>query len=238
MKTCTRGIAGASLLAALAGCIGAGGYEARMRSAHGELMYLRTTAATIERVPGTVALGAVVVEPALPAETTVKRTGGWVVPLLFVNLWKGEYRSELGQAQVASDMKAFVRDSLLEDLRRGARHAVADRDADLELDVHVTRLALDAPIRENGSAMFLILFFSLSNTTVAGPVDVQLEGEAVVRRGGVEVLRKQIVGRSRSGILQWGRQMKIEDYTTAMIEGVSLAVKSFNDAVVAEVNRL
>jgi hypothetical protein len=225
------------VLASLVGCVGAGGYEARMRGTRGELMYLRTAAAT-ERVPGTVRVAAVAVDASLPPETTVKRTGGWVVPLLFVNVWKGEYRSELGAAQIANDLGAFVRESLVEDLRRGARYALAEGDADVQLDVRVTRVEMNAPILETGNALVLLLFFSMTSTTTAGPVDVRIEGEAVARRGGVEVLRKPITGRSRSGVLHWGRQMKIEDYTTAMIEAVSLAVKSFNDGVVAEVNRL
>lgn len=224
-------------LLGLAGCIGAGGYEARLRERHGELMYLRG-ASGVERAPGTIALGAVAVDAPLPPETTVRKTGGWVVPLLFVNVWKGEYRSELGAAQVANDLGTFVRESLVEDLRRGARYALADGEGDLQLEVKVTKVAVNAPIQESGNALFLLLFFSLSSSTVAGPVDVSVEGEALIRRAGQELLRAPVTGRSRSGVLRWGRQMQIEDYTTAMIEGLSLAVKSFNDEVVAQVNRL
>ncbi len=152
-----------------------------------------------------------------------------------------ERYGRLGGAQIMNDHVDFMKDSFAEELKRSAKFAFADRDGDVQVDVKVTKIEMNAPIVETGNFVFLLLAFSRSSAVYVGPVDVTLSGEAVVRRGGKEVLRKPVVGRSRTGVLPLAKR-KVDDlmadYTTAMIEGLSLAVKSFNDAVVQEVNGL
>ncbi|HEX9051142.1 MAG TPA: hypothetical protein VF841_11480 [Anaeromyxobacter sp.] len=224
----------------LGGCLGTEGFEQRLRAQTGELMYLREMRAP-ERRPGTVSLGTFSVEPELPPATTVRKTGGWVVPLLLVNAWQGEYRSSLGAAQLANDYRAFMKESLEEDLRRAARYRLVDGSGDLRVDVNVTKIEMSAPIAEGGHFVFLLLAVGWGNWIRAGPVDVTIEGETIVTRAGQEPVRSTVVGRSRSRILYrkgTNADTYVADFTTAMIESLSLAVKGFNGAVVEEVNRL
>jgi len=231
----------AMALVLLVGCVGAGGFESRLASHSGEVMYLHEARAT-ERQPGTtVSLATFTVEQRLPPATTVQRTGGFVVPLLFVNVWRGEYRSTLGAAQISNDYVQFMKDSFAEELKRSAKFAFTDHDGDVQVDVKVTNIEMNAPIVESGNFLFLLIAFGHSRSVHAGPVEVVVSGEAVARKGGQEVLRKPILGGSRTGGLP-RKNRTIEDlmadYTAAMIEGLSLAVKRFNDAIVAEVNSL
>jgi hypothetical protein len=228
---------GVVAVALLGGCLGAAGFQTTLQSRRGELMYLREMTAT-ERQGGTVSIGQISVEHALPPQTTVKKTGGWVVPLLFVNLWKGTYLSDLGAAQLTNDHARFIKESLTEDLRRGLRYALVDQGGDLQVDVTVTNIQMRAPIVESGQFLFLLIAASWGRHVWAGPVEVAVQGEVVARRAGQEVVRKPVAGNARSGSLVSGKDAKIEDYTSAMIECMSLAVKSFNGAVVEEVNRL
>lgn len=226
----------ASSLALLSGCIGAGGLQTRMARRSGEVMYLHDARAT-ERQQGTVSLAAFTIDAALPAKTAVRKTGGYVVPLLLVNVWKGEYQSTLGAEQITNDTARFMQESFTEELKRSAKYAFVERDGDLQVEMRVTKITTGAPIVESGNFFFLLLAWSYSTSVYAGPVDVSVEAEAVVRKGGVEVLRKPVVGRARTGALT-RKGSKIEDLTTAMIEGLSLAVKGLNDAAVGEINAL
>lgn len=224
----------------LAGCVGAGGFESQLVRRSGEAMYLHEARAT-ERQPATLSVGAFAVEHGLPPVTTVRKTGGYAVPLLFVTLWKGEYQSALGAAQISNDYVQFMKDSLTEELKRSAKYGFVERDGDLEVDVRVTKIQMSAPIVESGNFLFLVLAWSYSKSVQAGPVEVAIEGEAVMRKGGQEVLRKPVLGRSRTGGLlkKYGDIDQLtRDFTTTMIEGFSLAVKDFNDNVVSEVNGL
>jgi hypothetical protein len=224
----------------LGGCMGTAGLEQRLRGRQGELMYLRQTRA-VERVAGTVSIDAFAVEHALPAVTTVRRTGGWVVPLVLINVWKGEYECSLGAAQIANDWPLFAKESLVEDLRRGARHALVERGGDLRIDVRITKVAMKAPVVEGGHIAFVPVAGTSGKSIRAGPVDAAVEGEVVARRGGQEVLRKIVAGSARTASLRRKDNdfdAYAADFTTAMIEGLSLAVKDFNGAVVDEVNRL
>lgn len=236
----TRTVLGLTAAWLLGGCIGAAGIEQGLRARHGELMYLRGAQAT-ERGRGTVSVDAIAVDAALSPETTVRKTGGWAVPLLLVNLWKGEYQTKLGAAQLTNDWAAFVRESLAEDLRRDARYAVVEQGGDLRMEVRLSKVEMTAPVVEGGDFLFLLLAFSWSQWIRGGPVEVAIEGDVVVRRGGQEVLRKAVRGRSRSGALSprtTGFDRFTADLGSAMIEALSLGVKSFNGAVVAELNEL
>lgn len=106
------------MAALLGGCIGAGAFQDRLRTTSGELKYLHEADPLAQR-PETVGLGAVTLSAVLPPATTVTKTGGSLIPLLFVNIWTGDYRGTLGATELTEDLTGFVRRSLVEDLERG-----------------------------------------------------------------------------------------------------------------------
>jgi hypothetical protein len=220
----------------LSGCVGAEGLQLELAKSRAELMYVHAPPLA-ERQPGTVALGKVAVEAALPKETTVEKTGGFVVPLVLFNLWWADYRSELGAAQLQNDLATFTRSSLAEALRRGARYAWAEQGGDLTVDVTVRKATTDAPLGESGEFVFLLVNGSAHKTFNAGPATVTLDGEVVMRRGDVELVRRPIQAKGSSiGILRGSDVSIIQDFTPAMGEALSLAVKAFADEVVRTVN--
>jgi hypothetical protein len=224
-------------ITALVGCVGAGGLQQQLRSASGELMYLHDTDGSPERRPEAIGLASVTVNPPLPPATIVTRTGGYVVPLLFINFWTGEYQGTLGASELKSDLAGFVRSSLVEELTRSSAYAYSDQDPALRLEVSISKVLVSAPVREQGSLLFLLFWVSYSKFIQGGPVDVVLEGEVVVRRGAQELLRRPIRGRARAGgapVKDW----KVPSLTVTMVEGLSLAVKVFNERIVQEVNSM
>jgi hypothetical protein len=224
----------------LSGCVGAANLEQGLRGHNAALGFLREVRAT-PRTPGTLTVDGVSVDGVLPPETTVRKTGGWVVPLLFFNAWKGSYQANLGAAQLQSDCAAFITESLREDLKRGAKYELVEKDGGIHLDVHVTKITMNAPVQEGGTMLFLLLAVSWSQWIQAAPVDVAIQGEIVARRDGVEVFRKPVLGRARAGGLKRAKSDFAQfaaDFDAAMAEALSLAVKGFDDSLVEEVNRL
>jgi hypothetical protein len=230
---------------ALSGCIGAGGFQDRLRATTGELKYLHEAAtepaaetAALPKQPDTVGLGAVTLTGPLPPASAVARTGGLVIPLLFVNIWTGDYRGSLGAAELREDLPGFARRSLAEDLEQAATHPYVEHDPNLQVDVTISRVAVAAPIHEQGHMLLLLFWFAYSSQVRAGPVTVDLDGEVVVRRGG-DVLRcRPIQVHARVGAGPPVKDWKAEDLTLDMVNALSLAVKEFNHRVVLEVNAL
>jgi len=223
----------ATMLAA-SGCAGAGGLATQFGRSRAELK-VEAVPAVETRQPPSLALGEVVVEPRLPPETVVEKTSGWTVPLLFVNLWKAEYRCTLGAAQLDTDLTTFARQSLAEHIRSRSRHPWADQGAELTADVAVHKLTMDAPVREAGHLLIPVFFFMYENAFHAGPATVTIEAEVVVRRDGQEIGRRQISARGAASVPRQ-QSWRTEDYTKVMAAALSAAVADLGERVVAVVD--
>jgi hypothetical protein len=221
----------------LSGCAGTAALQSTLQSRSGELVYLHDTPPVPDKRKGTLKLGSFVVDDVLPPATTVQKESGFLLPLLVFNMWKYGYTSSLGAAQIANDYKTFMRESLVEELKRSSTFAYADDQADIEIDLKIKTVAMNAPIERNGHFLFAVYAVSWGDQTLAGPVDVVMTADAVWKQDGKELMTREVQGRGRAGILG-GRIVQMEDYTTAMIEALSLAIKDLNENLVKEINSL
>lgn len=94
---------------------------------------------------------------------------------------------------------------------------------------------MNAPIKQKGNVLFLLFAVSWSQFTVAGPVEVVVTADTQCRRGGSEGSTAQVRGKGRAGMLQ-GKNLRVGDYTTTMVEAFALAIKSLNETIVQMVN--
>jgi hypothetical protein len=226
----------AIMIVLLTGCAGAAGIQSSLQGRSGELVYLHDSEKIAEKQGGTMKLASFVVDDVLPPITTVRHESSFVLPLLVFNMWKYGYKSNLGAAQIGNDYKSFIRESFVEELKRSGKFAYADDKADLEIDLRVKTIAMDAPIYEQGHFIAAGYFFAWGRYTSAGPVDVIVTAEAICKRDGQELFSREVQGRGRAGVLQ-GKNLQLGEYTTTMIEALSMAVKGFNETVVREVNK-
>ena len=177
----------------------------------------------------------------LTPSTEVKEKTGFVLPLIFVNIWKYDYDSTLGSAQIGNDYKRFIRESFIEELKRSGKFNYVEETADMEIDLKIKTVEMAAPIRKNGMFLFLVIAFSYGQSTAAGPVDVVITADVVLKKDGKELLSKEFQGKHRTGPFGPSYQTEdklLQDYQTAMIEGVSLAIKDLNENIVKEINKL
>src|SRR5262245_11666159 len=220
-----------------AGCGGAPGLESLLKTKNGPLAYLYDSPKVSVKQAGTVRIGSVIVEDVLPQTTSVTEKSGSVLPLLVVNVWKYDYQSQLGQSQITNDYKTFIKDSFVEELKRSGKFSYVDDQGEMELDLRIKNISMSAPMRKAGNVIFLLYAVSFSQSYYAGPAEMLITADAVLKRDGKEILNQEFSGMGRSGVLQ-GRNLNISDFTTAMIEALSMSVKNLNERIVNEINKI
>lgn len=219
-----------------AGCGGAAGLESLLQTKNGPLAYLYDSEKVSLKQAGTVRVGSVVVDEVLPQATKVTEESGYVLPLLVVNLWKYDYQSQLGQAQLTNDYKAFIRESFIEELKRSGKYSYVEDQSEMEIDLKIKTISMTAPMRKTGNVIFLLVAVSFDQSYYAGPAEVLITADAVLKKDGQEIFNQEFRGLGRTGLLQ-GRNLDIADFTTAMIEALSLSLKNLNEHIVREINK-
>jgi hypothetical protein len=146
-------------------------------------------------------------------------------------------RVQLGYDRLENDYKAFMRERFLAELKRSGAHELRDGDADLNVSVRIRKIELSAPIRHQGTFFFFFLIFGGGHYYEAGPVNVAVQADVTMERAGAVVLSGAFVGKHATNILA-GKDARLPDFTIAMIEGVSMAVKDLNERIVAATNRI
>jgi uncharacterized lipoprotein YmbA len=218
------------------GCGGAAGLESSLQSQHGPLAYLHDGEKISEKQAETLRIGSVTVEDVLPETTTVKEESGFFLPLLVVNIWKYDYESRLGRAQLSNDYKAFIKDSVIEELRRSGKYNYVDDHGDMEIDLRIKEITMTAPMRKTGNVIFVLYAVSYHQTIWAGPAEVFVTADAVLKQDGKEIFNQEFRGRGKTGMLQ-AKKPNLQDLTTAMIEALSSALKNLNESIVREINK-
>jgi hypothetical protein len=221
----------------LTGCAGTDSLRGSLQGRRGELVYLHDSAKTAEKQGATVKIGSFVVDDVLPPSTTVEEKSSFVLPLIFLNVWKYDYESSLGCAQIENDYKQFIRESFIDELNRTGKFSYAEGNGDIEIDLKIKAVKMAAPIHKNGHFIFAVYAFMWGQYTSAGPVDAVVTADAVVKKDGKELFSRELLGRGRAGVLK-GKNLQLGDYTTAMIEAMSLAIKDLNEHIVEEINTI
>ena len=232
-----RKILTAIMIFILAGCAGTSSLQRSLEDGRGELLYVQDSMKVDKKNGESVAVASFAVDDCLPPQTTVTRTKSSVLPFIFFNTWNHEFQCKLGYGQLANDYKQFIKESFIDELKRSCKVQYVEKKADMEVHVNVKSIEMSAPIKKNGRFLFLFYAAGIGTTTYAGPADVIVKADAVLKKGDREVFAKEFQGRHRTNILK-GKNVKMKDYTIAMIEGLSLAVKDMNEQIVREINQI
>jgi len=225
------------LLIVMSGCAGTTSIQQILEDRKSPLMYLHDTVPVPEKKAGTISIGQFIVADVLPPTTVVTNKSSSIVPLLVYNTWSQEDQARLGYAQLENDYKQFFRDSFIEEIRRSGGYAYKTDSGDLVLEITVHKLEMSAPINQRGFFFFALIVFGGGNQTSIGPVDVVISADVKATKNGSVVLDKKLAGRFRTAVFTAKGNAILQDYTVAMIEGVSMAVKNLNEIIVQEINK-
>lgn len=235
MKKLSLGVFAVCLL--LSGCMSVDSIRNKLEDRTSEMMYVHDSEKVQQKKSGTVQIGSFIVDNILPEEMSVRRMSSAVYPFIFVNIWKQELQSGLGYSQIKNDYKQFMKDHLIEELKRSCQFGYGEHGGNFVLDVYVKKVEMAAPIYQRGNFLFLVVAVAAGTMTAAGPVDVDIQADVKLKNGEAEVWKKELHGKYKTNILS-GKNVALQDYTTAMIEGLSMAVKDLNEKIVNDVNQL
>jgi uncharacterized lipoprotein YmbA len=226
----------------LAGCMGSGGLKGLLEDRNSELMYLHDSQKSSEKTVQTLKVESFVVDDVLSSDTAVKRTSAYFVPLLFVNFWKEDFQCTLGSAQIKNDYKEFMRESFIVELKRSSKFEYAAESAEMTLVIRVKKIDMSAPVNTKGNLLIPIYAFFYNRHAMAGPVDVTVYADVILKKGSVELFIRELQGKYRADILKREQNVSmanyLKDFTPAMIDGLSLAIKDLNEKIVKEINQI
>ena len=225
------------LFVVLAGCAGTASLQHLLEEQKGALAYVHDSEKVAEKKAVTLSISSFTVDDVLTLKTVVKRKSTFVLPLLVFNTWKQEDQAQLGYAQLENDYKQFLRESFIDEVKRSSTYIYGEERGDLALDVKIKKIEMSAPISQHGNFIFALYFFAFGTQTTTGPVDVTVEADVQASKGSAVVFTKVLQGSFRTNILE-GKNVNLKDYTIAMIEGVSMAIKNLNEKIVKEIDRI
>ncbi|HUJ16577.1 MAG TPA: hypothetical protein VL197_01155 [Nitrospirota bacterium] len=226
-----------ALVFLLGGCMGTSHLQTSLTEQKSALLYVFDSGKIDPKTGDSLSIVRYVVDDILAPDTVVKNKSTFVLPLVFFNMWKQEDQAQLGYSQLENDYKQFMKESFLQELKRSGKFVYQDNQGNIALDISVKKIEMSAPILQRGNFLFLVFFFGYSSQTYAGPVDVAIDADVRVNRGGQVVMTREVHGKFRTSILS-GSNVKMKDYSTAMTEGLSMAIKDLNEKIVKEINQI
>ena len=225
------------------GCAKTAKIQSNMDYRMDELSYGNMSKPLVEKKGGTLAIGSFVVEEVLPPDTRVDKTSGFVVPLLFLNFWHYKYQASLGYDRIVNDYKQFMRESFIQEVRQGSLFAYAEDQGDFTVDVTINKIEISAPIKQSGYIDVFPYLVGWNENFEFGPLDVEVQADVVVKHDGAVVSNMKVQGKYKTDIdvknLTWERTdlgVLMQDYTSVMIESLSLAIKDLNQNIVTMIN--
>lgn len=215
-----------------------------------ELTYKNTANTPVEKKAGTLSIGSFVVEDVLPPDTTVVKTSGIVVPLLIINSWRYIYQVNMGYDRIINDYKEFIKESFVEEVKQSSILDYVEKQGDFAVDVTVYKIQIAAPIVKSGAVFITPLGAGGGDKFEFGPLAVDVQANVVLRRNDAVLINKNVGGiyktdifdPSQESIGQEGRQesvdseVLIQDYTSFMIDGLSLAISDLNKNIVTMID--
>lgn len=225
------------VLVVLTGCMGTSRLQQTLVGRKGSLVYIHDSEKVADKKSGSLSISRFTVEDVLEANTVVTRKSTFFLPLLLVNVWKQEDHARLGYSQLENDYKQFFRESFIEEMNRSGTYTIQSAPSDLTLEMNIKKIEMSAPINQDGNFIFALFFFAFGSNTTAGPVDVSVVADLKVSKGDAPILVKELKGNFRTNILP-GKNANIKDYTTALIECVSMAAKNLNERIVREISSI
>lgn len=217
----------------LTGCAGTNGLKKSFRDKESTLGYLHDGGKALS---GKVSVTSYRIVPTLPDENEVVRRKTVVVPLLFYNYWKHDFRVDLGRAGSDAPPLHFGKTSLALDLKKSGAQ-VTDDGGDIKVSVRIRSLRSGADYYKSGFIIFALVAYSVHMSQGARGIESSLEADLFIERGGkVDSIRyahletAHIPSRTPRSDLQ-------QVILNAMVETLSLCFKDLNATLIAEVKK-
>ncbi len=178
----------------------------------------------------------------LDTVTTVSRLPGLVLPFIFFNYFETNLKVKLGQSSIREDYNNFFTGSLTEESKRSGCFSVTNQnknDSIYTLDLTIDTCNTVSKYRRTYMFMYLVIAYSWSWSESGSPAETNLQVSAKLRKGNSLIYEKKyMIKRSQPFInsTRLNSNKLRADFTTNMVEGLSLSTKECTDQIVADLN--
>ncbi len=230
----------ALMMLVLGGCTSSGKIQKCFTERPHHLYYLHDSKVVPDKLPVNVSVSVSDQQIQIPEYTEIKRTKGWVIPLLVFNMWKSENECTLGSDMLDQNLGSAVCHSLCREIERSGNF-LADtlREADYHLEVQLNRIESSGPYSSSGFFYFLLFFYGFGYSDIAGPAISDVEISYELRKGGVTVLENTLSAQIITDPINLrvsNNTQLIRHYATSMTECIAHNLKQINEDLVGELN--
>jgi len=102
--------------------------------------------------------------------TKVERLKGWVVPLLFINVWRSENQCVQGKSMIEDDITYFLKTSLANEINRsGSFKTDTLNKSEYSIKLSIDEIKTAGPYVSSGYFYFALYVYGYSYSDIAGP---------------------------------------------------------------------
>jgi len=128
--------------------------------------------------------------------TKVKRLKGWVVPLLFINVWRSENHCIQGKSMIEDDITNFFKTSLSNEINRsGSFKTDTLNNSEYSIKLSIDEIKTDGPYVSSGYFYFALYVYGYSYSDIAGPAMSTMKVNYQLYKGADVVLENTIDAR-------------------------------------------
>ena len=174
--------------------------------------------------------------------TTVSKLNGLLIPLIVFDYYNIEMKVKLGQSSIQENYNNFFYNSFTEESKRSGCFNVTDNktnDSIYRLDLRIDTCSTVSKYRKSFIFMYLFFAYSYSYSESGQPAETNLQVSAKLRKGDSLVYEKKYtIKRTQPFVPQQGMNSNRlrADFTTNMVEGLSLSTKDCIEQIVDDVN--
>jgi len=149
---------------------------------------------------------------------------------------------KLGQSSIQEDYTDFFTGSLTDESKRSGCFSVTDQipnDSVYTLDLTIDSCNTISKYRKNFTFMFLLIAYTYSYSESGSPAETNLQVSAKFSKGSSLIYEKKYsIKRTQPFInpSRWNSNKLRADFTTNMVEGLSLSTKECIEQIVADIN--
>jgi hypothetical protein len=172
----------------------------------------------------------------------VRKKSAWVVPLIFINVWKSEYEYFPGRDGISEDVPAFIQNSVITEANRSAAfRASADGCAsDLTLEIEVDSTAAKGAYVTQGFIYYFGIVYGTSTSESAGIGEAYSRFHYRLKKGDEVLFSGESSSRQVSQPLarQYGSKNELRSFFNRnLLEALALSFKTNVDILVEDVDR-
>jgi hypothetical protein len=178
----------------------------------------------------------------LDTVTTVSKLRGLVLPFIFFNYFETNLKVKLGQSSIQENYTNFLKGSLTEESQRSGCFSVINQitnDSTYTLDLNIDTCNTVSQYKRTYMFMYLVFAYSWSWSESGSPAETNLQVSAKFRKGNTLVYEKKYAIKRTQPFINTNRMNANKlraDFTTNMVEGLSLSTKECTEQIVADIN--